>query len=69
MPQPLPSKPSKSVGAFIPSAAVIASAKESAGVGGELFKVSPCRAGAKLTPQAEAIGNRGEEREGQGQPK
>src|SRR5262249_54501151 len=44
--------------------------QESGGVGGESFKVAPCHPGdAKLAPQAEAIGNRGEEREGQGHAK
>src|SRR6516225_3426125 len=44
--------------------------QESGGVGGESFKVAPCHpAAAKLAPQAEAIGNRGEEREGQGHAK
>src|SRR6516162_11899794 len=44
--------------------------QESAGVGGESFKVAPGHpADAKLAPQAEAIGNRGEEREGQSHAK
>src|SRR5438270_1078030 len=44
--------------------------QELGGVGGESFKVAPCHPGdAKGAPQAEAIGNRGEEREGQGHAK
>src|SRR5438552_14633827 len=44
--------------------------QESGGVAGESFKVSPSHPGdAKWAPQAEAIGNRGEEREGQGHAK
>src|SRR5262245_14607128 len=44
--------------------------QELGGVGGEPFEVSPSHPGdAKWAPQAEAIGNRGEEREGQGHAK
>src|SRR3954452_25520318 len=44
--------------------------QELGGVGGESLETSPCHPGdAKWAPQAEAIGNRGEEREGQGQAK